>query len=182
MMKYALLALLLACKVSTAQSIPVTRAQSFGGTQVNLPSDLSGRIGVLVLGFSKKSSLETKGWGDSVLRDYGTDPHVVYYQMPVLADVPILVRGFILQGIRKQMSPAERMHFVPILQDAAGWKKVVQFAAPDDAYIVVLDSGGQIKWRTRGTLTGEAYSQLKRCMTDLQMSALSSPTACKIGL
>jgi hypothetical protein len=99
MMKSALLALfLLACKFSMAQSIPATRAQSFGGAQVNLPSDLSNKIGVLVLGFSKKSSLEAKGWGDSVLRDYGTDPHVVYYQMPVLADVPTLVRGLILQG------------------------------------------------------------------------------------
>jgi len=53
--------------------------------------------------------------------------------MPVLADVPTLVRGLILQGIRKQMSPAERVHFVPILQDAAEWKKVVQFAAPESA-------------------------------------------------
>jgi hypothetical protein len=41
------------------------------------------------------------------------------------------------------MSPAERMDFDPILQDADEWKKVVQFAAPDDAYIVVLESGGK---------------------------------------
>jgi hypothetical protein len=98
----------------------------------------------------------------------------VYYQMPVLADVPPLVRGLILQGIRKQMSPAERMNFVPILQEAAEWKKVVQFAAADNAYVIVLDSGGQVKWRTHGRVTGEAYSQLKRCITDLQVSALSS--------
>jgi hypothetical protein len=147
-----------------------------------LLADLSGKIGVLVLGFSKKSSLETRGWGDSVLRDYGTDPHVVFYQMPVLADVPTLMRGLIFEGIRKKMSPAERVHFIPILQDAAGWKKVVQFAATDDAYIVVLDSGGQIKWRIHGTMTGEAYNHLKRFMTEFQTPALSSPTACKIGL
>jgi hypothetical protein len=108
--------LLLEYKVSPAQSIPVTRAQSFCGTPVNLPSDLSGRIGVFVLGFSKKSSLETNGWGDSVLRDYGTDRHVVYYQMPVLADVPTLVRALILQGIRKQM-PRQRLRVALSVRD-----------------------------------------------------------------
>jgi hypothetical protein len=72
--------------------------------------------------------------------------------------------------MRKQMSPAERVHLVPILQDAAGWKKVEQFAAPDDAYIVVLDSGGQIKWRTHGTVPAEAYSQLKRFWTNARTS------------
>jgi hypothetical protein len=84
--------------------------------------------------------------GDLVLRDYGTDPSRCVLADAGVSYLPTLVRGLILEGIRKKMSPSERVHFVPILQDAAGWKKVVQFAATEDAYIVVLDSGGQIKW------------------------------------
>lgn len=163
-----LLFLCIGCKGVLGQSIPALHGQSFDGNQVNLPGDLKGKIGIFILGFDKKSSEQTKGWSDSVLRDYGNDPGILYFQMPVLADVPGLIRGMVLQGIKRQQSEAERSHFVPILDAVAGWKQAPGFSAVDDAYIVVVDSKGQIAWRTHGVATTEAVARLNTRVMELR--------------
>ncbi len=169
-----LLVLCIGCKGALGQSIPELHGQSFGGNQVNLPGDLKGKIGIFILGFDKKSSEQTKGWGDSVFRDYGKDPGVLYYQMPVLADVPILIRGMVIQGIKRQQAETERSHFVPILDTVAGWKQAAEFSAVDDAYIVLVDSAGQVVWRTHGVATTEAVARLNMSVTELRRHSLSA--------
>jgi hypothetical protein len=143
------------CEGPRGQSIPPLEGQSFGRNQVNLPGDLKGKIGIFILGFDKKSSEQTKGWGDNILHDYGKDPSVLYYQMPVLADVPGLIHGMVTQGIKRQQSETERIHFIPILDAVAAWKQAATFSAVDDVYLIVVDSEGQIVWRSHGVATAE---------------------------
>ena len=161
------------CANSFAQSIPNTRAESLAGTTISLPSDLDRKAAILVLGFSKKASSETKTWADFIWRDFENDPHVVYYQMPVLEDVPSLLRGFVLQGIRKHLAPADRAHFIPIFQNSTLWKRVVHFSAADDAYVLLIDGVGRVRWRTNGVLKEDEYDKLKGCAAALQGSALT---------
>lgn len=156
---------------TSAQSIPEIHARTLADTTVNLPADLKGRIAVLILGFSKASSSQTKPWGEAISRDFGSDPHVVYYTMPVLADVPGFIRGFVVNSIRKQLPPGERGHFVAILKDAAPWKTLASFSGSDDAYIVVADAQGQQRWRTHGPWRADAYNEVKRRIQSLEVSS-----------
>src|SRR5450432_2924829 len=78
-----------------AQKIPETHAPTLAGNNANLPADLRGKIGVLVLGFSKKSSTESHSWDDQISRDISANPRTLYYVMPVLEDVPGVFRGMI---------------------------------------------------------------------------------------
>ena len=173
-MKFGLLLLLISLTTislatpSLSETIPPLRGQSFADAKVDLPADLHGRAGILVIGFSKKSSVQTKQWNDAILREYGSDPHLVYYEAAVLADVPSLFRGTIVKSIRNNMSPAERAHFVPILQDASKWRDAAHFASSDDAYVLIIDSTGQIQWRAHGPFTGELYEQMKESLAKLQ--------------
>jgi hypothetical protein len=152
---------------SPSDAIPPLHGQSFADTTVNLPADLNGRPGILVLGFSKKSSAQTKTWNDVVLPDYGSNPHIVYYESAVLADVPSFIRGTILKSIRNSMSPAERAHFVPILTDSGKWRSAAQYSAADDAYVLLVDPTGQIQWRTHGPFNASTYATLKESLAKL---------------
>jgi hypothetical protein len=156
---------------SAAERIPELHAQSLAETKVDLPGGLKGKIGILILGFSKQASSQSRTWGDSITRDFGSDARVVYYQMPVLAEAPGFVRGFIVDSIRKSLPDSQRSHFVPILKDAAPWKSVAGFSGGDDAYLVLTDANGQVQWRTHGAPQAETYNELKKRIVALEASS-----------
>ncbi len=154
--------------ISSPETLPVLHGRSFTNVQVALPADLRGKIGILLIGFSQKSSVQTKPWNEKLLRDFGNDPHFAYYESAVLADVPSLFRDHVVSSIRDKMPMAERAHFVPILQDASKWKSVAGYSAPDDAYVLLVDGGGEIQWRAHGAPTGELYNAMKEHLAQLQ--------------
>ncbi len=160
--------LLVVSMFSVAEIMPTIHTQSFADAPVDLPADLHGNVGILVIGFSKKSSQQTKLWNEALSPDYSNDPHFVYYEAAVLADVPSLLRGVILKGIRNQMALAERAHFIPILQDAAKWRDATHYASPDEAYVLLIDGAGQIQYRAHGAPTSETYSHVKEWLATLR--------------
>lgn len=49
-----------------------------------------------------------------------------------------------------------------LFQGDADWKKFVGFATADEAYLVLLDANGEVKWRGHGVLSEEGYATLQR--------------------
>ncbi len=156
--------------ISSPETIPVLHGRSFSVVQVELPADLRGKTGILLIGFSQKSSVQTKLWDEKLLRDFGNDPHFAYYQCAPSwrMSLTYFFRDHVVNSIRDKMPIAERAHFVPILQDASKWKGAAGYAAPDDAYVLLVDGAGQIQWRTHGAPTGELYSAMKEHLAQLQ--------------
>lgn len=151
----------------SAQSIPVTQAGSLAGATVHLPADLRGRPGLLVLGFSRSSSQQTKPWADAIDRDFGSDRKLAFYQLPMLQQLPRVMRGFVLQGIRKPLSSADRARFVPVFDKEADWKVAARFSAPDDAYVLLVNGLGQVQARSQGVFREDKYRALQRQATAL---------------
>jgi predicted transcriptional regulator len=128
---------------------------------VNLPEGLKGKVGVLVVGFSKNSREADAAWGKRLAADYGQSPTVVYYDMPVLAGAPRMLRGMIVKSMKSSVPASEQTHFVVILENEAAWKTVTHYGQPDDPYVLVVDSQGSVVWRTQGAVTDAAYAALK---------------------
>ena len=144
--------------------IPQVRATAFSGDAVILPDGLKGRTGVLVIGFSQASRAEVTSWGKRLAAEYRSDPTVLYYEMPVLASVPRLMRGFVLDRIKADVPERARPRFVPILTDEGDWKRVVQFRRPDDAYVLVVDSKGSIRLREQGPPSDASYQEIRNAI------------------
>lgn len=155
------LALLIAeCAVAQSVRIPATHGTSFAGTQVTLPDDLHGRVAVLVIGFSKSSGDECKGWGQRLEESYGNSDEVMFYQMPVLESVPKFVRGMVLKSMKSGVPEPEQPHFMPTFSDEAEWKRIVRYANADDAYVLVVREG-KVRWQTSGKVTDAGFIALK---------------------
>jgi hypothetical protein len=144
-----------------SERIPATHGTSFAGTQVALPDDLPGRVGVLVLGFSKNSGDVCKGWGERLEQSYQSSREVMFYQIPVLESVPKLIRGMVLKSMRSGVPEAMQPHFMPTFSDEAEWKKIVRYADADDAYVLVVDGDGIVRWQTSGKVTDAGFGALK---------------------
>jgi hypothetical protein len=85
--RYFLLALLTmswlgASNDCRAERIPEVHGTSLSNAAVNLPEALKGKVGVLVLGFSRDSREADSAWGKRLAADYRESPTVVYYEMP----------------------------------------------------------------------------------------------------
>ena len=145
-----------------ALRIPPFQGTSFSDQTVKLPDDLRGKVGVLVVGFTHASQYAVEGWGKRLAADYQDSPGVVYYEMPVLAGAPRLIRGMIAGKIKGSLPDPVKPHFVPILENQAGWQAVANYKSGDDAYVMVVDGQGVVRWQTHEAVSDAAYARLRQ--------------------
>jgi hypothetical protein len=141
--------------------IPTLQATSFAEQTVKLPEVLQGKVGVLVLGFTHASQDAVTGWGKRLGVDYHDSPDMQYFEMPVLAGVPRMVRSMVVGKIKGSVPEPAKAHFVPILEDEAGWRAVANYKSGDDAYVLLVDGQGVVRWQTHAVVSDETYGRLK---------------------
>ena len=143
-------------------SIPAVRGTTFAGENVALPDALKGKVGVLILGFSQASRTEASDWGHRLADDPQRPAGLAYFELPVLESVPRLLRGLVLKKIKESVSQKGQAHFLPVLDHEAEWKRAAGFSKAEDAYLLVVDGNGVVRWSTEGPLTDAAYAEVKR--------------------
>ena len=145
-----------------AQKIPPVHGRTFSGAPVDLPQASAGKTTVLVIGFSQDSRSAVTAWGKKLAADYYDSPSVLYYEMPMLASVPKFLRGFVAGKIKSSVSERGRVHFIPLEDNEAEWKRISHYEAAGDAYVLVLDQQGSVRWQTHGQATDAAYTGMKQ--------------------
>jgi hypothetical protein len=170
------LLLLFAATLSSAQSIPAVKAKALDDTEVTLPDPGRKQTLILIVGFSKKSGELCRVWGKKISADYNTDARITYFVMPILQGAPSMVRPMILHGMRKSLPAHELPHFVPLYSNEYDWKRIVNFSAPDDAYLIVAASDGHPVWQAHGPYSDAMYADLQKSVaTLLEKHSTSSP-------
>ena len=153
-----LIGCLLAITPAWSEQIPKTAAESLAGQQMTLPESLNGHLSVVIVGFSKSSQDTVKEWDKRVRKELGDGFDV--YQVAVLEDAPSFVRGMIKHAM-KGSTPADRQgHFLVVVKGEAELKKAAGYSEADGAYLLLLDSAGEIRWRTHGAANDGALEEL----------------------
>jgi hypothetical protein len=170
-MKLKATGLLLLCVFGSmvrGQSLPLVHGTSVSGRPVQLPSDLKGKVAVLVIGFSRNSSFPVAAWASRFKADFGHDGDSVVLRLPFLEEVPRIFRGLAKSSVDKS-ADQDRDEVVPIFESEAAYKQLVHYSKPDDAYVLVVDGNGAI----RGVFTGDvgnqyqsAHDQVARLLQD----------------
>ncbi len=151
-----------------ATAIPASRGTTLTGLAVALPDALKGKVGVLVVGFTKPSQGQIQGWGKRLTADYAASAGVAYYEVPVLASAPALARPVIVGELKISVPAEERAHFLPMTQDEAGWLAATHYVQGDDAYVLLIGDGGAVRWHTQGPVTDANYAELKGKIAEMQ--------------
>ena len=140
------------------EQIPKTASESLAGQPVTLPDSMKGKPAVVIVGFSKGSQDAVKAWDAQARKQLGGGLDV--YQVAVLEDAPSFVRGMIKHAM-KGSTPADRQsHFLVVVKGEAELKKAAGFQQADDPYVMLLDSAGEIRWRSHGAVTDSALKEL----------------------
>ena len=149
------------CLLAPARSeqLPKTASESLAGRQMMLPDALKGRSAVVIVGFSKSSQTSVKEWDTRARKQLGAAFDV--YQVAVLEDAPRFVRGMITHAM-KGSTPADRQdHFLIVVKGEVELKQAAAFSASDDAYVLLLDGTGDVRWRTHGAVSDAALRELQ---------------------
>jgi hypothetical protein len=161
---------------TAALKIPSLQGTTFAGQTVSLPQQLEGKVGVLVVGFSKGSGDVCKGWGQQLAQSYHDSRDVMYFQMPVLESVPKLVRGMVVKSIKSGVPAAEQPHFLPVFSHEVEWRTTARYSNADDAYVLVVDGQGSVRWETSGKLTDAGFAALKQQVEIIRTRSEGAPT------
>lgn len=175
LLKLSLLFLVTAV-LSSAQSIPAVKAKALDNSEITLPIPGSQQVLILVVGFSHKSGDLCKVWARKISADYHADTRIAYFSVPVLQSAPSLVRPMIVHGMRKDVPAQELAHFIPLYSNESDWKKVVNFSAPDDAYLIVSTTDGHPVWQAHGPFSDSTYADLKKSVAMLVERAATPST------
>lgn len=146
-----------------AQSmIPQVQGVALTGERVDLPVALKGKVGVLVLGFSQTSREEVTAWGKRLAGDYRDSGAVVYYEMPMLASVPRLLRGWVFKKVAAEVPEPAKGRFLPLYDHESEWRAAAGYSRAEDAYVLIVDGNGVVQFRVEGAASDAAYAEVKK--------------------
>ena len=148
--------------------IPSVHGTTLANNKVDLPEDLQGKVGILVVGFSTSSRDGVTDWGKKLAADYSDSPSVLFYEMPVLASVPKMMRSFVQGRIKSSVSDRGKPHFLPLLDNEMSWRALAHYNKPDDAYVLLVDGNGRVRWQSQGPPTDTTYVALKQQVETLR--------------
>jgi hypothetical protein len=131
------------------QSLPPTVGESLSGKQSAVADTIRGKKAVLVASFSRESGDGATIW----MHALAADPvlaQVELRQLVMLGQAPGFVRGFIKSAMRKGMPQANQDRTFVLTADEKSWRAFFGVTGDKDAYVVVLDAGGNLLWRGHG--------------------------------
>ena len=155
-----LMASALAFPLTIGKPLPTLKGEFLTGRQAELPDAASGRVALLALGFTYDSRFPVEAWISRFRKDFGSNPQVTFYEIPMIGGMARLGKWFIDSGMRKGTPRNDQENVITVYGATDSWKQRVGYTSPDTAYLVLLDKHGAVRWRNSGAFDEKAYKDL----------------------
>jgi hypothetical protein len=142
------------------EALPPLRGEFLTGRQAQLPDAASGRVALLALGFTYNSRFPVEAWIGRFRKDFGSNPHVTFFEIPLIGGMARLGKWFIDSGMRKGTPRSDQENVITVYGGTDSWKQRVGYASPNAAYLILLDKRGAVRWSHSGAFDEKAYRDL----------------------
>ena len=149
------------------EKLPELRGEYLSGRRAVLPQDASGRVALLLFGFSYDSRFQVESWTKRFRADFDKNSKATFYEIPMIGGVARLGKWFIDGGMRRGTPKADHEHVITVYGGTESWKERLDFRAQDDAYLVLLDPQGTVVWRYAGPVDDRNYRDLAAHVSQL---------------
>ena len=153
-----------ALAITMLQPLPVLNGKYLTGRAATLPDDSKGKVALLAFGFSYDSRHAVEDWVEHFRKDFGKDSRVTFYEIPVISGAAQLGKWFIDSGMRKGTPRELHENVITIYGGADPWKKYLGYKQADDAYLVLLDQSGAVRWHYAGKFDAAAFRELEAAL------------------
>jgi hypothetical protein len=156
-----------ATEIRMGDPLPELRGQYLTGRDAILPAAASGKVALLLVGFTYQSRFAVEPWAEKFRAQWASHESVTFYEVPVIGGMARLGKWFIDSGMRRGTPKDDYGHVITVYGGADAWKKRLGFAAPDAAYLVLLDRAGRVAWRYQGPFDETASRALDAKVLEL---------------
>ncbi|MDE3200026.1 MAG: hypothetical protein KGN79_03810 [Acidobacteriota bacterium] len=153
--------------LSIGKPLPPLKGQFLTGRAAQLPEAASGRVALLALGFTYNSRFPVEAWIGRFRKEFGGNPQVTFYEIPIIGGMARLGKWFIDSGMRRGTPRQDQENVITVYGGSDSWKQRVGFQSPDAAYLVLLDKHGSVRWRHAGAFDEGAFKDLSAHVTAL---------------
>jgi hypothetical protein len=147
-------------ELAVGDQFPPLKGEFLSGRTAVLPQAASGRVALLMLGFTYDSRFQVEAWAKRFRQDFGTKPGVTFFEIPMIGGMARMGKWFIDGGMRRGTPKADHANVITVYGGTDAWKQRVGFNDPTAAYLVLIDQRGSVAWRTAGGLDEQRYSAL----------------------
>jgi hypothetical protein len=149
--------------------LPPLRGQFLTGRDAVLPQASSGKLALVAVGFTYQSRFPVEAWADWYRMTIGSRTDVMFFEVPMIGGLAKLGRWFIDRGMRNGTPPELHERVITVYAGTGDWKQRLSSSPQheDDAYLVVLDSEGVVRWLHHGAFEQSRAVELRGVLTSL---------------
>ena len=145
-------------QMAIGNPLPSLRGEFLTGRAADLPRAASGRIALLLLGFTYDSRFAVEAWAKRFREQFEADSRVTLFEIPMIGGLARLGKWFIDGGMRQGTPKADWQNVITVYGGTDPWKQRVAFRDPKAAYLILIDQKGNVAWQCAGDF-GEAHFQ-----------------------
>ncbi|MEQ1946975.1 MAG: hypothetical protein ABL995_07290 [Bryobacteraceae bacterium] len=140
--------------------LPELKGEYLSGRDAVLPRDARGKVTLLVLGFTYKSRFPVEQYTKHFRADFGSNPKVTFYEVPMIGGMARMGKWFIDSGMRRGTPKADHENVITVYGGTNAWKKAAGVKSDEWAYLVLLDAEGNVAWQYGGIFDEAKYQEL----------------------
>lgn len=148
--------------LETGQPMPSLKGQFLSGKKAVLPDAGKGKVAMYLVGFSYESRFAVEAWAERYKKDFGSNPAITFFEVPVIGGMGMLGKPFIDRGMRNGTPKQYHENVLTVYGGAGELRKT--FGAKDDKFAVVVlcDQQGLVRWTWTGMLDEAKYLEMKQ--------------------
>ena len=155
-----ILALAVAALLTTGETLPELKGEFLTGKDAVLPVASQGRVALLALGFTYDSRFAVEAWVKRYRAEFPDKAKTTFYEVPMIGGMARLGKWFIDSGMRRGTPKADHENVITVFGGVDPWKERVGYKNEKEAYLILLDAEGKIRWMHHGLFDDAAFGSL----------------------
>lgn len=147
-------------ELAVGDQLPPLKGEFLSGRTAVLPQAASGRVALLMLGFTYDSRFQVEAWAKRFRQDFGTQSEVTFFEIPMIGGMARMGKWFIDSGMRRGTPKSDHENVITVYGGTNAWKQRVGLNDPKAAYLILIDQQGRVAWRIAGSLDEQRYRAL----------------------
>jgi len=147
-------------RLSVGDRLPPLKGDLLSGKPGVLPDLAADQTTLITLGFTYQSRFQVEAWAEKFRSRFGTRADVTLFEVPMMGSAARLGRWFIDSGMRRNTPPELHSRVLTVYGGNDDWKARVGFSEQDDAYLVLIDRHGIVRWLAHGRVSEERLQEL----------------------
>ena len=144
------------------QKFPILEGTALSGNTVVFPKATEGIVAIVTIAFVQKAQEKIDTWITPLEPFITSTKGMVYYEVPLMKNHNAIVRWMANNGMRSGIPKAKHPYVVCYYGDQKPYFKALGTKKDDEAYILVLDRKGVVRYQKEGFASATDLEDVKK--------------------